>query len=113
MPEAAFLTAAQKKWLAAIRDGLERETGRSLATWVDVAQACPETAHRKRLAWMKAEHGLGQNRASIVLQAAFPPDTGWSKPEALADALWVDSSARAIKNAVHRVVTQLPEIVIG
>jgi len=113
MPDAAFLTAAQEKWFAALRDGLERDTGRSLATWVELAKACPETAHRKRLAWMKQEHGLGQNRASIVLQAAFPPDIGWSKPEALADALWADPAARAIHKTVHETVMRLPEIVVG
>jgi len=113
MPDAAFLTAAQEKWFAAVRDGLERETGRSLATWVELARSCPETTHRKRLAWMKLQHGLGQNRASIVLQAAFPPDIGWSKPEALADALWADPDARAIHEAVHATVMRLPEIVVG
>ena len=113
MPDAAFLTAAQQRWFAAIRDGLERETGRSLAAWIEIAQTCPETAHRKRLAWMKAHHGLGQNRASIVLQAAFPPDAGWSKPEQLETVLWADPAARAVKEAVHALVVQLPEVLVG
>ena len=54
------------------------------------ARACPEQAHRKRLLWMKEHHGLGQNHASIVLDAAFPLAAGWSEPEDLAKKLWND-----------------------
>jgi hypothetical protein len=113
VPDAAFLTERQQKWFASVLEGLERETGRSLAAWVALAGACPETAHRKRLAWMKATHGLGQNRASLVLNAAFPPESGWSKPDALADALWVDPTARATYEAVRTLALSLPEVVAG
>jgi hypothetical protein len=113
MPDAAFLTERQEKWFAAVRDGLEQETGRSLTAWAELARNCPETAHRKRLAWMKAEHGLGQNRASIVLNAAFPPHSGWSKPDLLAADLWADPAARAIHDAVRDRVVPLPAIVVG
>ena len=113
MPDAAFLTPRQEKWFAAVRAGLQQETGRTLAEWAEIARACPETAHRKRLAWMKAEHGFGQNRASIVLNAAFPPEAGWSEPEALAKKLWAEPTARAIHEAVHRHVLELPGIVVG
>ena len=113
MPDAAFLTEQQQKWFASVREGLERETGRSLAAWAEIARACPETAHRKRLAWMKAEHGLGQNRASLVLNAAFPPEEGWSKPEGLAEKLWTDPAARAIHEAIQAKVLALPDVIIG
>ncbi len=113
MPNATALTERQQKWFAAIRGGLEQETGRSLADWIELARVCPETAHRKRLAWMKAKHGLGQNRASIVLQAAFPPDAGWSNPETLADTLWANPTSRAVKDSVHARVMRLPDIVVG
>ncbi len=113
MPDAAFLTHRQEKWFAAVRDGLEQETGKNLATWVEIARACPETAHRKRLAWMKAEHGLGQNRASIVLNAAFPPAAGWSEADTLAAKLWAAPTARAIHEAVRSSVLNLPGIVVG
>ncbi len=113
MPDAAFLTERQQKWFASVLEGLERETGRNLAEWVTLARACPETAHRKRLAWMKARHGLGQNRASMVLNAAFPPDSGWSKPDELGDALWADPAARAIHEAVRRLALALPDVVAG
>jgi hypothetical protein len=96
-----------------VRDGLERETGKTLEQWAELARACPETAHRKRLAWMKAQFGLGQNRASLVLNAAFPPAASWSEPDALAAALWGDPGARAIHDAVRAAALALPEVIVG
>ncbi len=69
----ANLTARQQKWFASVRASLEKETGRSLAEWVKIAQSCPETGHRARLKWFKDHHGLLHNRASHVLSEAFPP----------------------------------------
>jgi hypothetical protein len=111
--DAEHLTEQQKKWFASVQGGLERETGRSLAEWVAIAKTCPETAPRARLRWFKETHGLLQNRASFVLNEAFPPETGWSKPEALQAALWTDPSSRAIFAAVEVLVLALPEIVVG
>ena len=107
----ATLSEPQRKWFASVREGLERATGRSLEAWTELARACPETRHRARLNWMKAVHGLGQNRASIVLAEAFPapPPSG----EAQEDALWIDPAARAILEAVGRVATALDGVVTG
>jgi hypothetical protein len=111
--DAEHLTEQQKKWFASVRDGLERETGKSLAEWVTIARTCPETKHRARLAWFKATHGLLQNRASYVLSEAFPPETGWSEPEALRAALWPDPAQRAILEAVEAAALKLPTVVVG
>ena len=113
MPDPGHLTERQTQWFAAVRDGLERETGKTLAEWVELARACPETAHRKRLAWMKAAFGLGQNRASMVLNAAFPPAASWAEPEALATALWGDPGACATHDAVRAAALALPGVVVG
>jgi hypothetical protein len=113
MPDAAFLTERQEKWFASVRDGLERETGRSLSDWAELARACPESAPRKRLAWMKAAHGLGQNRAALVLNAAFPPSASWSNPGALADVLWSDPMAAAVEAALRRIAMALPDARLG
>jgi hypothetical protein len=107
------LTAQQQKWFASVRDGLQRETGKSLAEWVAIARTCPETAPRARLKWFKDTHGLLQNRASYVLNEAFPPVAGWSEPNTLRDQLWVDPAARAILEAVERVVLVLPDVIVG
>ncbi len=110
-PTNATLTARQQQWFASIREGLERETGRSLEQWAEIARACPEGKHRARLAWMKAHHGLGQNRASVVLHAAFPDD---AEPDAdLARALWSDPVARAIFAAIAARMVALPEVIVG
>lgn len=115
MPKAdsEHLTEQQKKWFASVRGGLEKETGKSLAEWVAIARACPETKHRARLKWFKDTHGLLQNRASYVLGEAFPSEGGWDEPEALKNALWIDPSSRAIFAAVEALVLAMPNIVTG
>jgi hypothetical protein len=115
MPDtsAAHLTDRQQAWFVSLRAGLERDTGRTLEQWAEIARACPETKHRARLAWLKAEHGLAQNRASIVLNAAFPPEAGWSEPEALAEALWKTPATRALIDAVKQAMATLPDVITG
>ncbi len=108
-----YLTKQQKKWFASVRDGLQRETGKSLAEWVAIAKTCPETAHRARLKWFKDNHGLLQNRASYVLSEAFPPAVGWDDAEALRAALWTDTGSRAILEAVEKLVLTLPDVIVG
>jgi len=111
--EAENLTAQQKNWFASIREGLQRETGKSLAEWVEIAKTCPETRPRARLKWFKDTHGLLQNRASYVLSEAFPPDAGWDEPTRLRDALWPDPAQRAILEAVETAALKLPKVVAG
>jgi hypothetical protein len=107
------LTAQQRKWFASIREGLHRETGKSLAEWVAIARTCPETAPRARLRWFKEAHGLLQNRASYVLGEAFPAASGWSEPDALRAALWGDPASRDILTAVETTILALPDVVVG
>ena len=107
------LTPRQQQWFTSIREGLQAETGRTLAQWVEIARTCPETAHRARLAWLKAEHGLGQNRASIVLGEAFPADAPWAAPDAVEQTLWKDDAGRAVLAAVRARVETLPDVVTG
>jgi len=106
----AALTERQAAWLATLREGLERDTGRSVAEWAEIARACPETKHRARLAWLKAEHGLGQNRASVILDAAFPAAATDASP---GDTLWSDPAARAVFEAARTVILTLPDVVVG
>jgi hypothetical protein len=105
------MTGQQRKWFASVRDGLQRETGRSLAQWVVIAKTCPESGTRARLKWFKDTQGLLQNRAMLVLREAFPGAVGWDRPDALRDALWVDASSRAILDAVEKRVLALPEVI--
>jgi hypothetical protein len=108
-----YLSERQEKWFATIRANLERETGRTMDEWVAIARACPETAHRARLNWFKAEHGLMQNRASVVISAAFETGMGWNEPDKLIDVLWRDPAARAIFDAVQAVATTLDGVIVG
>ncbi len=101
----------QKKWFASVIAGLERDTGKTMAEWVQIAKTCPETAHRARLKWFKENHGLLQARASQVISAAFPSGMGWSQPDKLRAALWTDPASTAILQAVEAAVTRLPDVV--
>lgn len=107
------LTERQRSWFASLREGLERDTGKTLAEWVEIAKTCPENRHRARLNWFKATHGLAQNRASLVLSTAFPPEAGWNDPETLADALWADPAARMLLDAVKAAMAELPDVITG
>jgi hypothetical protein len=113
MPDPSQLTDRQAKWFESVRNGLERTTGRSLDEWAQIARACPEQAHRARLAWMKTHYGLGQNHASMVLNAAFPSAASWSQPDLLAQTLWNDPAAAQLFQAARDLITTLPEVVIG
>ena len=107
------LTERQQKWFSAVRASLEQETGRTLAEWAEIARACPETRPRARALWLKTNYGLGQNRAAIVLDAAFPPEAGWSEPDVLRAALWSDAASRRIFETVEMAATALGEVVSG
>ncbi len=107
-----ILTERQQKWFASVKAGLERDTGKTLDQWVDIARTCPETKPRARQAWLKAHYGLGQNRAMQVLDAAFPSaEPGWDEDEALREALWADPASRAILDALEATLAvTLPEV---
>ena len=108
------LTERQKKWFTSVREGLERETGKSLEDWVAIAQTCPETKPRARLGWFKTHHGLGQNRASYVLSEAFPDKRmTWDDPDAVRAALWTDPTSTAILEALEAAVAGLDGLVTG
>ncbi|CAN5409650.1 DUF4287 domain-containing protein [soil metagenome] len=108
------LTERQKKWFASVKEGLARDTGKSLADWVAIARTCPETKPRARLAWMKDHHGLGQNRASFVMSEAFPEanmigeDAGAQRA-----ALWTDPASTAILEALEKAVADFPGLITG
>ena len=108
------LTGRQKKWFASVKAGLERDTGRTLEQWVEIARACPETSSRARSRWLREHHGLGANRAAQVLSAAFPSDQpGWDDPEGLRAALWKDPRSLAVLEALEAAAAGLPDLVIG
>jgi len=104
------LTDRQRAWFSSVREGLERDTGKSLEAWTEIALACPQTAHRARLKWFKDVHGLGQNRAAQVLAAAFPSP---EPSEDAADPLWSDEGQAAIYQAVAALALALPEVKAG
>jgi hypothetical protein len=113
MPENSHLSPRQAKWFQSVRAGLESATGLTIDQWADIARTCPEQGHRKRLAWMKTHHGLGQNHASIVFNVAFPPASGWSEPEDLAARLWSDPESALVFAAIKKMVTAMPDVIVG
>lgn len=109
---AAGLTERQRKWFASVQASLEAGTGRSLAQWREVMKGCPETRHRARLGWLKAEHGVGVNCGSTILAACAPDgEPGWDDPDALRAALWKDAGSLAILDAVERATAGVGGVV--
>ena len=109
----ANMSEWQRKWFATGKANFEKRTGRSMAEWVEIARTCPEIGHRARLKWFKDTHGLLQNSASWVLAEAFGGGGGWSEPDKLRAALWIDPASTTILETVERAVTALPEVSAG
>lgn len=114
MKTGAVLTERQQKWFATVQANFERATGKPLAAWVEIMKTCPETTPRAQAAWLKAEHGVGQNHAAQILDACRPSDgPGWDEPEALRAALWKDAGSRAILEAIERVAGGVEGVISG
>jgi hypothetical protein len=108
------LTERQKKWFASVQASLERDTGKTLAQWVEIVRRdCQETKPGKRVEWLKAHYGLGVNRCAHILGEAFPSESGWDEPEALRKALWTDPASTVILEAVETAVADFPGLVTG
>jgi hypothetical protein len=95
------LTEQQQKWFASIIASMQAETGKTIDEWVEIARTTPEATHGKRVKWFKTEHGLGQNRASIVLMKAFPGEGVDASSDGARKTLWKDAGARAILEAIE------------
>jgi hypothetical protein len=107
------MTEQQQKWFASIKESFPRETGKTIEEWVAIAKTCPETKPAARKAWFKETHGLGTNRASIVLAQAFPAESGWDDAEGLRATLWKDPASAAILAAVEKAATAIDGTVQG
>lgn len=107
------LTERQKKWFASVREGLVRDTGKTLEEWAAIARACPETKASARVRWLKETYGLGVNRAATVLDLAFPEAIGWDDPQAMLDGLWKDKDLRAIYDKIAEAAMKLDGTVGG
>ncbi len=105
------MTARQEKWFASILESMQRETGKTLDEWVAIAKTCPETKPGARKAWFKTHHGIGTNRASVILGKAYPETAHWAEPDNLRDTLWTDTGARAVLEAIEAGLADLPGLV--
>ncbi|NLE76647.1 MAG: DUF4287 domain-containing protein [Chloroflexi bacterium] len=59
----------EQMW-AKIAENLPAKTGRSLAEWVQVVWRGPYGKRKDRIAWLKAEFGLGHGQAQVVADEA-------------------------------------------
>ena len=110
----AVLTERQKKWFATVQANFEKATGKPVADWVEILKTCPETAPKKQSAWLKEVHGIGQNHAAHILDAAKAGDRmGWDEPAELRAALWKDPASMAILEAIERVANDVEGVISG
>jgi len=97
------MTERQKKWFATVSANFEAKTGKPLAEWLEIMKACPETKPRAQMAWLKTQHGVGQNHAAHILDAMKGGEAGWDDPAALRAQLWKDPASLSILEAVERI----------
>jgi hypothetical protein len=107
------LTDQQKKWFASVRDGIARDTGKTLEQWVAIVKKSPETTRSGRVRWLKAKYDIGINRAAAILDAAFPDEGGWDTPEAMVEALWKDTEQRKVHDALILAVAKFDGALVG
>jgi uncharacterized protein DUF4287/uncharacterized protein DUF5655 len=107
------LTERQRKYFASLQASLERDTGKTLAQWVDIARTCPESGQRARLKWLKDNYGLLQNHGSHVLSEAFESTMSWQEPEKLIAALWTDPASTVIFEALDVAARAPGEVIQG
>lgn len=107
------LTERQKKWFASVREGLVRESGKTLEQWAAIANTCPERKHSARVRWLKEKHGIGQNRAAAILDQAFGSEMSWETPEALVAALWKNPDDLKLHDALVAAIAKFEGAVIG
>jgi len=114
MKPGSQLTERQQKWFATVKANFEARTGRSLDAWLEIMKACPETARKPQQAWLKAEHGVGQNHASYILDAFNPAGgPGWDEPAELRAALWKDAGSLAILEALEAIASDVDGVISG
>jgi hypothetical protein len=107
------LTEQQKKWFASVREGLVRDTGKTLEQWVAIAKKCPETKHSARVKWLKEKHGIGQNRAATILDEAFGSEMNWDDPATLVAQLWKSPDDLKIHDALVAAIDKFEGAIIG
>lgn len=111
---APHLTPRQQKWFATVRANFEKQTGKPIAEWVAIAQACPHDKPKARADWLRSEYGIGVNHAAYILSEAFPAEgPNWDDPEAVKAYLWKDPTSLTIEQALEDMAAGLPGLVVG
>ncbi len=106
------LTPKQEAWFAALTASLERDTGKTLAVWIEIVRTeCPETTRQARAAWLRIHHGMSQTRVHQILNEFLPPGAGWTNPDALRAALWKTPTSQALLTAFESLTAQLPDVI--
>ena len=100
------LTERQRKWFATVRANLEKQTGKPVEAWAEIARTgCAGMSSRAQADWLKERYGIGVNHASFILTEAFPNSgPSWEDPQALRTALWKEPASLAILEALERAV---------
>ena len=61
----------------------------------------------------RSRHGIGVNRAGVILDAAFGAALGWDDPETRVSELWKDKDQRRIHDALVTIVSKFGGVTVG
>jgi len=100
----------------AIERNLAARTGRTLAQWVALVKKEAPAERKKRIAWLRREHGLGGPTASVVAYAAEGrrPGDDYADGDALVAAMYAGKKAglRPVHEAALRAAKALGKDVV-
>lgn len=110
----AGMTERQKKWFATVQANFEAQTGKAMAEWLEILEACPETTSGKQATWLKANYGVGVNHAAYILSCADTSgEPGWDDPDGLRAQLWKDPASEAILTRIEALAASTEGVVTG
>ena len=93
---------------------MKEKTGRSLDEWIAVANKGPAD-EKERVAWLKAEHGLGTNQAGFISERSFGRGLESSDAAAYLKAAeqYVEDMFAGPKAALRPIYDKLLELAFG
>jgi hypothetical protein len=94
---------------------LKLKTGRSIEEWVRLLEEEGPATDQERIAWLKAEHGIGSNYIRMITERAAGKGLERTDPDAylVAAAEWVDAMFAGPKAGLRPIYDRLITIAMA